>query len=87
MKITVTEEHIRRGRRRACSACPLALAISEAVGMRMEVGVLSTWCDPAKLITLPEEAQEFIDRFDRGRKVHPFSFELPISPDNPPAPQ
>lgn len=80
MKITVTEEHIQKGERRSCGRCPIAQAIHESTGVAMEVGIASAWPanGPYKCIDLPREAQVFIDRFDRGSRVRPFTFEFPV---------
>ena len=80
-KITITNEDIRRGVRNNACACPVALAIkrvmpkatSVAVScsrVTYKVGDQRVWKD------LPKEAYVFIENFDEGFKVKPFSFSL-----------
>ena len=83
MKIRVTREHIRRGRRCDSTECPLALAMREA-GL-YEPAVSKDVCywgssynDPQPYGTarLPDQAQAFINRFDEDLTGEPFEFEL-----------
>lgn len=90
MLIHVTKRHIDQGERADCRKCPVALAISEAMGEPWEAGadcywragMLSIYLDPRPTFPLPEEAQEFILAFDAQNRddslIKPFWFELEI---------
>ena len=80
--ITVTAEHIARGRRDSCGLCPVALAIADA-------GLGPAWVDSAHVtlrkrghwteVDLPSDVSRFIEAFDGGYDdgtVRPFTFEL-----------
>lgn len=81
MKITVTQEHIDHGRAMDCTACPIALAVKPlfpdcdvTVGAKLiqavqPDGSLKAW-------KLPQEAMNFILRFDMEDHVEPFEFEI-----------
>ena len=76
MKIKVTQKHIDAGK---AEDCPVALAMRDSglvqpdVGqddIRWQKGAHQEWCiTPAKVYV-------FIMRFDDGRSVRPFEFEL-----------
>lgn len=84
MKIIVNPDHIKRGRRGLCWACPVALAIAEALG-----GSCNPWISPEAIfitrhgrqvaLSIPETVVEFMTRFDAGRSVQPFEFELSVA--------
>ena len=85
MKITVTQENIDKGVRGEIGYCPIALAIKalgyehvcvddESVDARREED--DPYAD-AFLSYLPTKATSFIHAFDEGRKVAPFTFEMP----------
>lgn len=79
MKINVTAEHIRKGKKDDCDFCPIALAIAEKVKTSAEV--FTTWVRIYKyeVYDLPKSAITFISRFDKrgGKKTaKPFSFIL-----------
>lgn len=82
MTINVTQEHISKGKRYAWE-CPIALALKDAI---------CRWCGPnvgtnyigfydkseiRHIVETPVAAQEFIRKFDNGKPVKPFSFEIP----------
>lgn len=82
-KVNVGPMDIKRGLRKDCGACPIARATKRALGLRMStegVVVSSDIIIPQKdsyfgrIYTLPKKAEHFIDRFDDGRDVKPFSF-------------
>lgn len=78
MKIHVTREDIDLGERGSCLSCPIALAVKRQADIAsVRVEVASIRVGSAKAI-LPDEARRFVDHFDYGRDVHPFSFDLPI---------
>ena len=75
--ITVTQEDIDQGIRESYYSCPIARAAERALKWRVMVYtdtilVGDSGCD----YKLPESAQEFISRFDTGKPVKPFSFEV-----------
>lgn len=80
--ITVTAQHIAKGGRDSYRRCPVARAVSEALP-----GVELVAVDSARVslgfgwpqyreIDLPDAATRFIEAFDLGDPVEPFSFEL-----------
>jgi hypothetical protein len=82
MKIVVTQEHIDRGIREECRACPIALAIMEALGWTDGVKVENDLVFVANAeYPLPTEAQVFVFNFDNGLEVIPFEFELEVMDD------
>lgn len=85
MVINVTQDHIDKGIPFNVCACPVALAIKPHVKPRHYVAVKSyvigLWHTNHTLVEswdLPQAVQDFIDAFDCGKSVQPFSFELPI---------
>lgn len=79
--ITVTEEHIKKGKRQSCIECPIALAINDAAvfSTRAVVKHVSVREDNSLLtIPLPRKATSFIYHFDAAEPVEPFSFHLNI---------
>jgi hypothetical protein len=80
MLITVTEDHIRRGRRSSPTSCPLALALREATGRAVNVGVWYVYVQGSKEdIPLPNRAASFRAAFDGGYPgVRPFQFQFEI---------
>lgn len=80
MTITVTQDDINTGRTKNCGWCPVALAVRRLLVPGSSVSVSGTHVNISisKGLLLPIEAQKFIDRFDRGDPVVPFTFELHI---------
>jgi hypothetical protein len=78
VKINITLDDIWRGRPYSMSECPIALAIARAVGgnVKVFVHVRDGTVVGEKVFYLHEIASAFIDRFDKGKKVEPFSFDL-----------
>lgn len=81
MKIIVTQEDIDAGKAQCCDSCPVALAAQRAGLTNTRVGEdTSFYYDYAshefKHFGLPREARAFIKRFDDGKKVEPFEFEV-----------
>lgn len=85
MKIQVTQEHIDRGNQCESMACPIALAMTEALGIPVYVtpdaaGVDMTYGDDEEVeVELPELAQAFVAAFDLDRTGAPFAFDLPAA--------
>lgn len=76
MKIEVTQTMIDEGEACSCSGCPVALGIVKSTGTKQVwVEDHRAWID-GNLKNLPDPAVAFIDAFDSGKPVRPFSFEL-----------
>lgn len=80
MTIKVTKKHIREGKRGFCRQCPVALALMNATNYkRVFVSSYSWQLGSGKQSgTLPQRAQNFIEDFDGGKNVKPFSFDLDV---------
>lgn len=86
MKIKVTENHIAQGEKESCSYCPVALAISEVIGLgdedyikvtdNVEIGIMVKKEMHHYQFEYPNNVCEFINKFDRGLVVEPFEFDL-----------
>jgi hypothetical protein len=83
MKIKVTLKDIEEGYRGSCYDCPIAHAFKREVKTTSHTGLTvgaarilhreaCTW----NAYTLPKKAQTFIKRFDNGKPVEPFTFEI-----------
>lgn len=95
MKIHVTQEHINKGRRRNVNACPIALALREALHLPkyekdpMAIMVNAdyySFLNPSLVFyryiyKLPHSAQRFIKNFDNKgiTEVKPFNFIIELS--------
>lgn len=78
--VSVTQDHILRGRQHQAHSCPVALALRDAIrGNGATVGAVmfflgwgrgSGW--------LPLDARRYVSAFDRGQKIEPrlFVFEV-----------
>ena len=91
MTISVTQDHIRDGRRGGCSDCPIALALADATGIALcSVGYCSypgvfAWTPKDNGVvsdrhSLPAAVEEFILAFDQLQPVSPFTFEFDLTP-------
>ena len=79
MTIHVTEEHIRKGVRDHCVLCPVALALQEATGKDVRVDrVIIKVRNEEKWLhySLPDRVIRRIARYDSGKKMKPFSFDV-----------
>lgn len=88
LTVDVTQADIDAGTPKAKCGCPIALALDRAghaasiiiddqqpsVGC-VNVFISGLWAD------LPDEASCFVDRFDAGRSVQPFTFTLDLKAD------
>lgn len=74
--ITVTAEDIAQGLRLSPSACPIAKAVYRATDWAVLVDGTNLLTGGDGTVKLPTEAQTFINRFDNGMLVVPFSFEV-----------
>ncbi len=76
--IQVTANHIARGELNHCMKCPVALAMTEALGFQVWVSSkFVEWADHDE-IQLPGFVQDQIANFDARRGMEPFSFEVQI---------
>ncbi len=78
--IKVTQEHIRKGKRRDAYKHPIALAIRDKLAAPLKIfPEFVAWEGMHFCTKLPVEAQKFIEDYDNGyRKVEPFEFELAL---------
>lgn len=86
-EVQVQEKHISGGVRNCGDQCAIALALKEFPGVS-DVAVygdgVQVWFgeEPANKLMLsadlPEEAQDFINEFDAGDKVHPLKFTIEL---------
>ena len=79
MKITVTKRDIRLGRKHNCEGCPIARSIRRATGDRtIQVGCDNIFLANEKYVSipLPLKVKKFIEAFDEGEAVKPFSFTM-----------
>jgi hypothetical protein len=79
MLINVTQDDIDKGEPCRAFCCPIALAIErqtkalpESVVVYRQITIGSKF-----IMDSPPEVLNFIDKFDDGKNVEPFSFELP----------
>lgn len=76
--VSVTQENIDKGVARACTFCPIALALRD-LGDRYSyiVNGRSLYnIHHERVAYLPLEASWFVQDFDAGRHVDPFTFEV-----------
>lgn len=84
MIITVTKTDIKKGKKESTTCCPIALAVKRKLKkpqliyvFRDEIRFGRQWGNNYDNdIDLPKSAVKFIDKFDDGEKVKPFSFTL-----------
>lgn len=78
--ITVTDDHIKQGVKRECTLCPVALAIrSQLPDSNIDVYRSTFLIAAGHIIKAPESVRKFIDKFDKGMDVKPFSFYLEVT--------
>lgn len=93
--IEVTQEDIKHGERGLCRACPIAKAAQRALGVKFhadcDVAALASITEGGfvpqlyvngKYYDMPFAAYDFMQRFDKGFRVSPFSFEIEL-PETP----
>lgn len=81
MKITidVTQDDINKGIKENCRFCPVALAVQRTFN-DPEMDVFSPCiknCEEDRVAS-PSSVCDFIDRYDNGESVQPFSFEIDV---------
>lgn len=85
MIINVTQEDIENGIRHSCFSCPIALAVKRETGCNCSVESANFHLK-ARIFMMGsyeayfpgKEAEDFINNFDGGKPVKPFSFELDV---------
>jgi hypothetical protein len=84
MIIQVTQKDIDKGLKSSCYECPIALAFKRKVknqilfGYAVNYESIDHFTKDNKwyIYALPKKAQTFIKRFDGGKPVEPFTFEI-----------
>lgn len=81
MQVRVTADHIKRGKRRSESSCPIALALCEKLQVETQrgtsVGQMHLTVKGVRLLSkVPKKIVQFIEAFDKGSKVKPFTFTI-----------
>ena len=80
IEVSVTETRIAKGRPGCGYACPIALALRGAGFRKAEVYGYKVWFDgrrdSGRTRLLPSPARRFVERFDSGKSVRPFTFKL-----------
>lgn len=79
MIIKVTKEHIQKGKRGLTTSCPVAYALKEVGFTKVTVGW--NYLNYDNLYTrvytkTPRRVVAFINKFDQGKEVKSFKFEL-----------
>lgn len=85
MLIPVTEEHIREGVKNDIKWSPVALALRDQFpGIQPKPGYREPILVTAENLywgsnkfPIPKEVNAWLDRFDAGKKVKPFTFKIP----------
>lgn len=77
MKITVTQEDIDNGERGDECRCPIALALNRIVPGGKVHSYSAELPKGREEIPLPSAACYFVEKFDTGKPVQPFTFDLP----------
>ncbi len=79
MIFNVTQEDIDGAQRGHSMYCPVAIAMRRVLGpAAVLVGIAACALNNRVTRTFPYEVTEFIGKYDAGKPVEPFSFELTI---------
>lgn len=77
IRVSVSQDDIKRGSRCAMYTCPVAIALSRNFP---DVGVSvhsdQVWINGKRIAYLPNWVAKRIDNYDNGRVMNPFEFEL-----------
>lgn len=76
MKVSVTTEDIKQGKRVSCRECPVALAVKRIFQDEDNVSVAIYIRVGGVMYEYPEEVVDFICNFDKGSLVEPIEFEM-----------
>lgn len=83
--VKVTKTDIAKGNRNAGCACPIARALKRRLPKSTDIyvhpDIVCLWLrqraqTSMKIAELPFPARTFVQRFDRGQPVEPFTFNL-----------
>ena len=75
--VKITWAHIRDGQRGSDCDCPIALAVKDALLTNsVRVGADGIYINHLRW-DVDKEDLKFIERFDNGKRVRPYSFRLP----------
>lgn len=77
LTVNVEQKHIDKGDQCECDTCPVALALLDAGCDDVSVTyyyIDFTYKDEARCIATPDHIENFINDFDDGKDVKPFSF-------------
>jgi hypothetical protein len=77
MIVKVEQKHINNGKACDCRLCPVALAMTEQLGMPITVGAGAWWpTNGAGMNKLPQFVIDKINDFDDDKAITPFEFSL-----------
>jgi hypothetical protein len=80
VKVTVTRQDIRNGRRLDAAFCPVSFAVKRATGSgRVFACSQCLEVDNEVIEPAPRSVARFVNAFDRGRPVKPFAFILKVA--------
>jgi hypothetical protein len=74
LRVRVLKRHILKGIPASVCSCPIALAVREVGTQKKKVSVTFEIQVGKKYYDLPTVANRFINKFDDGEPVKPFSF-------------
>lgn len=74
--IEVTQKHIDEGLVGDCMLCPVALALTQALGKPCWAGERWVGLTRSEARFTPVRVKQFVRRFDDGESVTPFKFYL-----------
>lgn len=80
MKVSVLASDIAQGQKCSARFCPIAIALSRSMERDIWVGWSFCYSAPGMLpkivLPLPQAAQDFVVRLDKGETLEPFEFEI-----------
>jgi hypothetical protein len=77
IRVSVTAADITAGTRGRARSCPVCLAMNRATGKKGVAGRLLLWPDDrAGHVATPPAVAAWMEDFDEGRPVRPFTFEI-----------
>ena len=92
LHVKVEDYHIKTGTPRVNCACPISLAVTPLLPAGSKAIIGDDWWaietgfsrKDGPFMLLPKVAVEFVEKFDKGKKVEPFEFDLEFVPDERP---
>lgn len=73
VRVRIKQKHIAEGVRESVHSCPIALAVKEALLTdAVQVNRENMWVN-GKFFELERAEQRFVDSFDNGKRVKPFT--------------